>query len=144
MKFVIKVLLCFVAVVHAQDEEAAEEGAGEEVAAEEGAGEEAASLETGAVCINNNECAAGLCCAEGVFKEDVVDGEVSENYRDNVISVCNGEKETEFANDDGEEYWMACLADIEGAAAYIAPIASAAVTAAYLSFWWGTDKWWIY
>ena len=132
MKFAIKVLLGFAAVVHAQDEEgAAEEGAAEEGAAEEGA---AAELETGAACTANSECAAGLCCAEGVFKEDVVDGEVSENYRDNVIKVCNGEKETEYANDDGEEYWMACLDDIEGAAAYIAPIASAVVTAAYLSF----------
>ena len=78
--------------------------------------------------------AAQMILVPTASEEDVVDGEVSENYRDNVIKVCNGEKETEYANDDGEEYWMACLDDIEGAAAYIAPIASAVVTAAYLSF----------
>ena len=122
MKFVS--VLAAIAIVNAQEE-------GEEAAATT---EPAAKLGTGEACTKETagNCDAGLCCAEGVFKEDVVDGEVAENYMDNVISVCNGEKESEYENDDGEAYWMTCM-EIASGAAYLATVATSVATAAYIT-----------
>ena len=111
MKFA--TVLAAIAIVNAQEEE----GAAEEAAPALGAGEDCAENKAG--------CDAGLCCAEGVYKEDVVDGEVSDNYLDNLITICNGEKESEYENENGEGYWMTCL-EVDGAQK-LAAAATAAV-----------------
>ena len=91
-------LAALFAVAHAQDEEAAADG---EAAAAIGAGESCADNRTG--------CDAGLCCGEGIYKEDVVDGEVAEGYEANAIIICNDETAEDYANADGEEYYFSCL-----------------------------------
>jgi hypothetical protein len=37
-------------------------------------GQKRGDLETGDACNKNTECMTGLCCAEGLLKEDIVDG----------------------------------------------------------------------
>ena len=102
-------LLAIVAVAQAQDEEAAE-----------GEAAVVAELESGAPCLDApSTCAAGLCCAEGIFKEDVIEGEVADSYLDNLITVCTPSKESEYTSDDGEEFWMTCL-KIDTGATYVA------------------------
>lgn len=59
-------------------------------------------------CSSSQKCQPGLCCAEGIYKDDVVDGDVSESYMDNMIHVCQKRDEGEFMTEDGEEYWTMC------------------------------------
>ena len=119
MKFAI---IAALALVNAQDEEAPAEG--------EAAAEEAPKIAAGEDCKENpTGCDAGLCCAEAVFKEDVVEGEVAENYLDNMKTVCNGEKETEWTDADEQGYWTTCL-KVAGAEK-LAAVATAALATAY-------------
>ena len=67
-------------------------------------------FKSGANCKKKEkDCDAGLCCGEGVFKEDVVGGEVKEDYLKNMITVCFDEKSGKYKNKDDEEYWFICI-----------------------------------
>merc|ERR1719473_1936002 len=90
-------LTALLAIATAQDEEAAAEG-------------DATKIASGESCKDNKMgCDEGLCCGEGVYEEDVVDGEVSDNYEENMIIICYDEKGEEYTNDDGEKYYFSCM-----------------------------------
>ena len=55
---------------------------------------------------------------------------MSESYLDNLITVCNPKKDSEYTNDGGEEYWMTCLV-IKGAYQLAAGI-TALATSTYM------------
>merc|ERR1711939_351206 len=88
-------LTALLAIATAQDEEAA----GDKIASGESCAE------------NKGGCDEGLCCGEGVYEEDVVDGEVSDNYEENMIIICYEEGGEEYTNDDGEKYYFSCMKD---------------------------------
>lgn len=119
MKFL--ALTALVAVASAQDEEG-------------GDAEAAAVLAQGESCADNQAgCDAGLCCGEGIYKDDVVDGEVTEGFEANAIVICNAEATDEYANADGEEYWFSCLEiAAEGNAKALTASVAAFASAAYL------------
>ena len=95
--------------------------------------EAAPALARGEACVENpTGCDVGLCCAEGIFKEDVIDGEVSDSFYDNLITICSGDGESEYANDEGEEYWMTCIT-IDGATKVAASVAAMAVAATMMA-----------
>ena len=66
---------------------------------------------------------------------DVVKGEVADTYRDHIISICHGERESEYTSDSNIDYWMACMRGVNQAI-NITTVVSATVTAAYLLLWW--------
>ena len=103
-------------------------------AQDEAEGEAVAALAAGEVCLDNvSGCDAGLCCGEGIYKDDVVDGEVQEGFEANMITICNAEGSDEYANADGEEYFFTCMeAAEEGGAKALTVSVAAAATAAYL------------
>ena len=117
MKFL--ALTALIAVAQAQDE-----------AAE---GEAAAVLAAGESCADNKSgCDAGLCCGEGIYKDDVVDGEVQEGYDANAVIICHDEAADEYANADGEEYYFSCMeVSAEGNAKYLVVSAMAVASIAY-------------
>merc|ERR1712166_249728 len=94
----------------------------------------AGTLTQGESCAEDNAgCEAGLCCGQGIYKDDVVDGEVKEGYEANAVFVCNAEAADEYANEDGEEYWFSCLETAtEGNAKALTASVAAFATAAYL------------
>ena len=90
-------------------------------------------LGSGESCADNKSgCDAGLCCGEGIYKDDVVDGEVQEGYEANAVIICHDEAADEYANADGEEYYFSCMeASEEGNAKSLAVSAMAVASIAY-------------
>merc|ERR1719263_1153803 len=123
--------LATIAIVNAQDEAAAEgEAAAEAPVLAFG---DACSLDAG----THGDCdsAQGLCCMEGIFEEDIVNGEMQEGYLENMISVCNYKNEGEFTQEDTEDkYWTSagCI-PVGSYAVKLATAATAVFTAAYMT-----------
>ena len=115
-----KYLVALLAVAYAQDEAAEGEAAAPGLAADADCKENPAG------------CDAGLCCAEAIYKEDIVDGQVSDSYTDNLLTICQAEDATEYANPDGEEYCVTCIPLAEGGATKLAAAAATVATALYM------------
>ena len=121
MKFA--TLIALVAVVNAQDEEAAEA---------------APALEAGADCsAEGSVCGEGLCCgtATGAYPESE-EGDVNTGAGDAIsktVCAASDAAEWEDAEDSGEVLAFACNAAAEeGAAVHLAASTAALLSAAYL------------
>ena len=110
--------IAFAALVKAQDDAAP--------------AEEAASFVSGDPCKKGDVCGVGLCCADMMLKDDVVDGEISDSYLDNLITVCNAKIDTEYTSGEEEEYWASCLPEAGSASKIAAGFAAIATVTALL------------
>merc|ERR1719263_2750509 len=73
-----------------------------------------AQISFGEACENRDSvCEAGLCCGEGVYEDDIVNGQVSTDYKDNMVVICNEENAEEYEDpDNGELYYFTCFKDL--------------------------------